>query len=69
MNTAVIDLAIYDAFRYRDIKTYSGVARLDATYNFKKKYHIIEERYVTYTELEVTFKTEQAKTWFLINLP
>ena len=68
MNTAVVDLEKYDNFRYRDINTYHGLARLNATYLFKKKYKIKDERFVAFNELELTFETEQAKTWFLLNI-
>ena len=68
LNKAVVDLLTYDNFRYRDIDRYRGIARLNATYNFKKKHKITNERFVAYNEIELTFATEQAKTWFLLNL-
>ena len=68
LNTAVVDLEKYDKFRYRDINSYNGFARLNATYIFKKKFKITGERFVAFNELELTFETEQAKTWFLLNL-
>ena len=52
---------------YRDLLSFTGIAKLQAAFDFKKRYKITDISYKP-GQVILTFTTDEAKTWFLLNV-
>ena len=70
MTQITIPLKQFEACLYRNIKSTSGISKLQAIIGFDKKHKILNKTYSHngVTMVKLTFETEEAATWFALNL-